>query len=239
MAYVPPQVRFACPDCHASFQTAPAATAPVRVACAACGAEMQPAADVLDLHRVPTRRYDLHELQARLEQEREATAQPAPEPDQIWFAGVGGRRVGPLTLAGLEGLKARGQLAGTTLMWREGWPVWAAAEAVPELRPLLGLPPEPRTPEGPRLPDEAAPSGDEVTDPHQPAPRFDAPAGSRVRVRRADPQFSALSQPPRRAAGPRIAVAIAALGLALIFAGRACGRAPAPASASAQERSVP
>ena len=94
-------MRFACPTCHSSFQTAPAASAPVQVPCASCGAEMQPAAEVLDLHRLPTRRYDLHELQARLEQEREALAQE-PEPDQIWFVGIAGRKVGPLTAAGLE-----------------------------------------------------------------------------------------------------------------------------------------
>jgi hypothetical protein len=170
-------VRFACPSCHASFQTAPASSAPVQVACAACGAAMQPEADVVDLHRIPTRRYDLQDLKARLALEREATeprSEPAPEPGQVWFVGVAGRRVGPLTRAGLEGLKARGQLAGASLVWREGWPVWAAAEAVPELRPLLGLAPElvaplPRELAAPPLPaQESLPFAalvEEVTDP--------------------------------------------------------------------------
>ncbi len=138
---------------------------------------MQPEADVVDLHRIPTRRYDLQELKARLALEREATeprSETPHEPGQVWFVGVAGRRVGPLTRAGLEGLKARGQLAVTSLVWREGWPVWAAAEAVPELRPLLGLSPElavplPRELAAPPLPaQESLPFAalvEEVTDP--------------------------------------------------------------------------
>jgi hypothetical protein len=102
---------------------------------------MEREADVLELHgdRVPTRPYDLDVLRAQLEEEQRASA-AAHNPGQIWFVGVQGHSVGPLTVAGLEGLHARGQLHRGSMVWREGWPVWAAAEAIPELRAVLGLP---------------------------------------------------------------------------------------------------
>jgi hypothetical protein len=100
---------------------------------------MEAEADVLELHgdRVPTRPYDLASLRRRLEAERKAA--PSHE-GQIWYVGVLGRSVGPLTAAGLEGLAARGQLVRGSLVWRDGWPAWVAAGAVPELRAVLGLP---------------------------------------------------------------------------------------------------
>ena len=99
---------------------------------------MEKSADVIDLDRAETRRYDLHDLKSRLEAEK-AAAGSTGGPGQVWFVAAQGRKVGPLTRAGLEGLRARGILAPQTLVWRAGWPLWAAAEAVPELRPLLGL----------------------------------------------------------------------------------------------------
>lgn len=104
-------------------------------------------ADVVELHgdRAPTRRYDLDELRARLEAERGLSARravraEAPErAGQVWFVGVQGRQVGPLSLGGLQGLRARGQLGPASLVWREGWPGWVALEAVAELRALAGL----------------------------------------------------------------------------------------------------
>jgi len=111
----------------------------VRYVCANCGAEMEP-----DPNRAPTRVYDLDSLRARLEEERKAA--PSHE-GQVWYVGVHGRSVGPMTPAGLQGLAARGQLRRASLVWREGWPSWTAAETVAELRPILGLP-------------EAAPAGD-------------------------------------------------------------------------------
>lgn len=106
---------------------------------------MESEADVVELHgdRLATRPYDLDELKARLAEEHHAAA---PQGGPVWFAGVDGHSVGPLTLQGLEGLRARGHLQRATLVWREGWPVWAAAEAVPELRDLLGLPAAPEPP---------------------------------------------------------------------------------------------
>jgi hypothetical protein len=105
-------------------------------------------ADVLALNgdRIPTRPYDLAEL---LQQEKAA----APPSERVWFVAVQGRSVGPLTAAGLEGLLARGQLHKRTLVWREGWPAWTAAETVTELCGILGLP-EPVAPgEPPSLPE--------------------------------------------------------------------------------------
>ena len=137
-------MRFSCKSCGATFQTASGAAPRLGFACPACGGEMAASAEVVELHsdRVPTRRYDLDELRARLELEKEESARARGAPrsaEQIWFAAVQGRQVGPLTSAGLQGLRARGQLSAATLVWREGWPAWVAAEAVAELRPVLGL----------------------------------------------------------------------------------------------------
>lgn len=125
-------MRFLCPDCDAVFETGSVAP-PMRVACAACRAGMEVEAEV---HRLQTRPYDLDVLRAQLEEERRA----AHAPGQVWFVGVDGHILGPLTPAGLEGLHARGQLARHSLVWRDGFPVWAPAESVPELRRILDLP---------------------------------------------------------------------------------------------------
>src|SRR5713226_7568877 len=112
-------VRFACPGCEAVFETGPARRPPAFIDCPACGERMAAQADVvaLDGDRIPTRPYDLAQL---LQQEKAA----APPSDRVWFVGVQGRSVGPLTSAGLEGLLARGQLLKRTLVWRDGWPAW-------------------------------------------------------------------------------------------------------------------
>ena len=113
---------------------------------------MEPEADVLELHdRMPTRQYDLASLRRRLEAERKAA--PSHE-GQIWYVGIQGRSVGPLTAAGLEGLAARGQLGRESLVWREGWPAWTAADAVPELRSILGLPAATPAGDPPALPED-------------------------------------------------------------------------------------
>jgi hypothetical protein len=112
---------------------------------------MEPEADVLELHgdRIPTRPYDLASLRAKLEEECKAAPSHG---GQIWYVGVHGRSVGPLTPAGLQGLAARGQLERGTLVWREGWPSWSAAEAVSVLRAILGLPEAPSAGDPPALP---------------------------------------------------------------------------------------
>jgi hypothetical protein len=144
-------VRFACPACEAVFESGAARPSPAQIDCPGCGERMLAEADVLALSgdRVPTRPYDLAELKAQLEQEKAAT----PPSDRVWFVGLHGRSVGPLTEAGLEGLLARGQLQRRTLIWREGWPAWTAAETVTELRHILGLPRPAAPGEPPTLPE--------------------------------------------------------------------------------------
>ncbi len=140
-------MRFSCKSCLATFQTATGAPAVVTFRCPSCNGEMAAVAEVVDLwqDRIPTRRYDLDDLRARLTHEKEEAAKTrvAPRsPDQVWFAAVQGRQVGPLSAAGIAGLRARGQLSAASLVWREGWSAWVAAEAVEELRTILGLPEE-------------------------------------------------------------------------------------------------
>ena len=140
-------MRYSCTTCDAVLNVASAAPARDRLPCPSCGGELAAEAKVFHLptDRDPTRRYDLDELKARLQAEKEAVAALAQAPssrtpEQVWFVGVQGRQVGPLTAAGLSGLRTRGHLAAATLVWKEGFPAWVAAEAVAELRPLLGLP---------------------------------------------------------------------------------------------------
>jgi hypothetical protein len=97
--------------------------------------------------------YDLESLRSRLEEERRAAGSHAA---QIWYAGVEGKSVGPLTLTGLEGLAARGSLHPASLVWRDGWAAWLPAQTIPELRPLLGLPEAPTSGEKPPALPEAS-----------------------------------------------------------------------------------
>ena len=103
-----------------------------------------------DPNRAPTRVYDLESLRSKLEEERKAAPSHA---EQVWYVGVEGRSVGPLTQTGLEGLCARGQLRKSSLVWRDGFTAWIPAEAVHELRPLLGLPEAPPSGDPPALPE--------------------------------------------------------------------------------------
>ncbi len=115
---------------------------------------MQTEADVLELRdRIPTRPYDLASLHEQLAEERAAAGS---HERQIWYVGVHGRSVGPLTQAGLSGLAARGQLERATLVWREGFSSWIAAELVGELRAILGLPETHPSGDPPALPEGAA-----------------------------------------------------------------------------------
>jgi hypothetical protein len=161
-------MRFSCKSCQATFQTATGAPAAAGFRCPSCNGEMAVVAEVVDLYqdRSPTRRYDLDDLRARLDLEREEFAKSRGAPrsaDQVWFAAVQGRQVGPLSVAGIAGLRARGQLSAASLVWREGWPSWVAAEAVPERRQILGLPEEQLGRPFPVQPAEPAPPPFEST----------------------------------------------------------------------------
>ena len=95
-------LRFSCKSCGATFQTTSGTGPKAAFACPACGGEMAASAEVVELHsdRIPTRRYDMQELRARLETEREESARARGTPrtaEQVWFAAVQGRQVGPLT----------------------------------------------------------------------------------------------------------------------------------------------
>ena len=155
-------------------------------------------AEVVDLYqdRIPTRRYDLDDLRARLDLEREEFAKSRGAPrsaDQVWFAAVQGRQVGPLSVAGIAGLRARGQLSAASLVWREGWPSWVAAEAVPELRQILGLP-------------EEQLGRPFLVQPSEPAP---PPFESTYAAARSQPPGEPLVERPSEPSGPRAPVGAA------------------------------
>ena len=170
--------------------------------------------------RSPTRRCDVEQLRARLEVEREVSALRRPLPrvdEQVWYAAVQERQIGPLTLAGLDGLRARGQLRPTSLVWRDGWPVWVTARAVPELGALLGLPPE--TFSSPLAAVEEEPV---VAPPPQPPQRSLPPAVPVCEVIVAVSEVDrAEPKPRRRGLAFWIAIAAALLGAALLARGLA------------------
>jgi hypothetical protein len=71
-------------------------------------------------------------------------AAPPPLPGgNIYFASVGGQRVGPLGLDELGAKIKAGEITGKTLVWKQGMSAWTAAESVGELGSLLGAVPPP------------------------------------------------------------------------------------------------
>ena len=65
------------------------------------------------------------------------------------FVAVEGKQAGPFDLQTLAGHAREGKLTRGTLVWKQGMPAWAPAEAVPELRTLLDSLPPPLPPSPP------------------------------------------------------------------------------------------
>ncbi|MBM4041055.1 MAG: DUF4339 domain-containing protein, partial [Planctomycetes bacterium] len=88
-----------------------------------------------------------------------------------WYVGQGGQQRGPLSDADLKAMVARGEVAPTDLVWRDGMAEWKAVSAVPELRPAPAPAPAPPAPAA-YAPPPAAPA----YAPPAPAPAPPAPA---------------------------------------------------------------
>ena len=73
-----------------------------------------------------------------------AAAGPPPLPTQasIWVA-IDGKQSGPHDFAALSKLKAQGQLAANSLVWKEGMVNWEEASKMAELKGLFGATPPP------------------------------------------------------------------------------------------------
>ncbi len=52
-----------------------------------------------------------------------------------WFYGRGGQQTGPLSVAEMRDLVARGQITPTDMVWREGMPNWIPASQAADLMP--------------------------------------------------------------------------------------------------------
>lgn len=60
---------------------------------------------------------------------------PPPLPrEELWYAGVAGQQVGPLTESELTGRLRSGDYAPDTLVWRTGMQDWTPASGVPDLQ---------------------------------------------------------------------------------------------------------
>jgi membrane protease subunit (stomatin/prohibitin family) len=71
---------------------------------------------------------------------------PLPPQDQ-WFLGAGGQRLGPFDTDALAGQAQGGTLTPSTLVWRNGMAQWTPASQVPELAAILGSVPPPLPPQ--------------------------------------------------------------------------------------------
>lgn len=74
-------------------------------------------------------------------------AEPPPLPQEQWYAGIGGKQVGPLTVEQLQNLIQQGQVTKETLLWKQGMDNWAAARTIPEASRLFDQGPPPLPPQ--------------------------------------------------------------------------------------------
>jgi len=72
---------------------------------------------------------------------------PPPLPREEWYAGIGGKQVGPLTVEQLQQLIQNGRVNKDTLLWKQGLDNWAAAADIPEAAKMFGSVPPPLPPE--------------------------------------------------------------------------------------------
>jgi len=73
---------------------------------------------------------------------------PPPLPQEQWYAGIGGKQMGPLTIEQLQNLIQQGQVTRDTLLWKQGLEKWTAARDIPEASGMFGAVPPPLPPEG-------------------------------------------------------------------------------------------
>jgi hypothetical protein len=71
---------------------------------------------------------------------------PLPPQDQ-WFLGAGGQRLGPFDTDALAGQAQGGTLTPSTLVWKNGMAQWTPASQVPELAAILSSVPPPLPPQ--------------------------------------------------------------------------------------------
>jgi len=64
--------------------------------------------------------------------------QPVPPPlPAIWYAGIGGQPIGPLTIAEISDMIDEGRITRSTLVWTSGMANWMRAGDVPEIAALF------------------------------------------------------------------------------------------------------
>jgi hypothetical protein len=78
-------------------------------------------------------------------------ASPPPVPPAIWYAAFNGQQAGPFTQHQIREYVVTGQVAPTTLVWRQGLAGWSPAQQVPDLASLW-LKPDAPPPLPPVLP---------------------------------------------------------------------------------------
>lgn len=74
---------------------------------------------------------------------------PVPPPlpqERMWYMGIGGQTVGPLTANAIRSKIADGAVTPSTLVWSEGMAAWAEASTIPDLSRMFGAIPPPLPP---------------------------------------------------------------------------------------------
>jgi len=76
-------------------------------------------------------------------QQSQALAGPPPLPQVHWYAGIDGKRVGPMTVASLQQWIQEGRITPETLLWKQDLEGWTPAKDIPEVADFFGAVPPP------------------------------------------------------------------------------------------------
>lgn len=131
-------MKISCPACNANYRLPDdriqGKNRIFKIACKRCGAEIRvrgvETPDEVGRTTLPFA-LDLPE-----------TAAAAQPPAQIWFAGIGGRQVGPLSEAEVLAELSSGRMSGDDMVWRKGFSAWTPVKDVPPFDDHVAVAPD-------------------------------------------------------------------------------------------------
>ena len=68
---------------------------------------------------------------------QEKYAPPPPDDTPVWYYADDNQKFGPCTEEQIQGLITAGNIAATTLVWRQSMPEWIPVSRLPKFRPLF------------------------------------------------------------------------------------------------------
>ncbi|MSQ84409.1 MAG: DUF4339 domain-containing protein [Myxococcales bacterium] len=131
-------MKISCPACNAHYRLPDdkiqGKNRIFKIACKRCGAEIR-------VRGVETpEEVGRTTLPFALDLPEQATA--AQPPAQIWFAGIGGRQIGPLSEAEVIDHIASGRLTAEDPVWRKGFSAWTPCKDVPPFDDHVAVAPD-------------------------------------------------------------------------------------------------